>query len=252
MSQELQKTDGLQGYVFFDEYEAIREVMADNLGGERLSLSSLDRIKMPAGGALSWEVNTIGGAESVSTLSGVIVHEHKTRTYWQESFETSGGDTPPDCFSEDLMTGQGNPGGECADCPFSQFGANSERPECREGRVLFLLCKDSALPVAVSLPPSSLRAYTEYKVRLSRALIRISDIETHFTLEREKNKKGIPYSRAVFKAGAKASGEQKAMLQEQSATVKGLLSSTPARTALPAGQNDGHAGTTNVSSDIGV
>ena len=231
-------TEGLQNYKYFDEHEAISEIMKDNLSGERLSLSSLDRIKIPSAGALSWEISTISGTESVPTLTGVIVHEQKARTYWEQSYEDTGGDTPPDCSSDDLITGKGNPGGECASCPFGQFGANNERPECREGRVLFLLCKDSALPVAVNLPPSSLKAYTEYKVRLSKAMIRIGDIETLISLEKEKNRKGIAYSRAVFRAGARATPEQKAMLVAQSDAVKGLLAAVPQRAALPSGQAD--------------
>ena len=233
---------GLTGYTYFDRHSEIRAVMEENLGGERLSLSSLDHIKVPAGGASSWEISTINGTESVSTLTGVIVHEQKTRTYWSVPFEETGGEVPPDCFSEDLLTGQGDPGGDCSACPFGQFGPANERPECREGRTLFLLCKDSALPVAVRLPPTSLRAYTEYKVRLSKAMIRLPDIETRISLEKDKNKKGIPFSRAVFKAGARADAGQKAMLAEQSGSIKALLEATP-RAALAAAP---------VTSDIGV
>jgi hypothetical protein len=254
MSQEKQNTEGLQGYKYFDDYDNIREIMKENLSGERLSLGSLDRIKVPAGGAILWEITTINGTESVNELCGVVVHEQKTRTYWELPFEETGGDVPPDCFSEGLLTGQGNPGGECGECPFGQFGPNNERPECREGRVLFLLCKDSALPVAVNLPPSSLRAYTEYKVRLSKGVIRLQDIETRISLEKDKNKKGISFARAVFRAGARASAPQKALLAEQGTSVKALLEGVAQRKALPPKEETpkGTEGAQPVNSDIGV
>lgn len=249
MSQET----GLQNYRYFDEHDDIRAIMEENLAGERLSLSSLDRIKVPSGGATSWEINTINGTESVQAVTGIIVHEQKARTYWEKSIEEAGGDVPPDCYSEDLRNGHGQPGGECDACPFSQFGPDNERPECREGRTLFLLSADATLPVAVNIPPSSLRRYIEYKVRLSKAGVPLTGIETSLSLEKDKSRKGITFARIVFRAGARASKEQKVLLKEQGDSVKALLAAVPGHEALPpAPDSDESALAKALESDTGI
>lgn len=223
---------GLQEYKYIENYKDIKAVMEENLGGEKLSLGSLDRIKIPAGGATNWEVLTLDGAQSVPAITGVVVHEQKTRTFWHDSFEETGGGEQPDCYSEDLLTGVGDPGGDCETCPFGSFSADGARPECREGRTLFVLTKDAALPVAVQLPPSSLRAFRDYKLRLSQNLILLSETETIISLEKTASKKGINYSRAVFRVGARATDKQKKLLSEQSQAIRELVSSS--RHALPA------------------
>ncbi len=228
---------GLKNYKYIDNYSDIKAVMAENLGGEKLSLGALDRIKTPTGGALNWEMMTLEGAASLPELRGVIVHEQKTRTYWETSFEESDGGIEPDCSSEDLINGRGNPGGECADCPLANFGADGARPACREGRILFLLTKNAALPVAVQLAPSGLRAFRDYKLRLANNFLLLSEVETVISLEKAASKQGIPYSRPLFRMAARATAAQKKLLTEQARAIKELTApryGVSARQALAA------------------
>jgi len=242
---------GLQGYNFIENYADIKAIMEENLAGETMFLSSLDKVKVPSAGATNWEVEGLSGTETLSELRGVIVFEQKTRTYWETSYEDSGGGAEPDCSSEDLVLGVGFPGGSCADCPFGQF-ENNERPACREGRSLYLLTQDAALPVVLRLPPSSLRAYREFKMRLAKAALPLSRVETIVSLEKAKSKKGIPYSKTVFRAGAKATPEQVKMLGEQSKSIEGLLTGRRAP-ALPAGNSDAAgSGAQKLESDTGI
>lgn len=217
---------GLQDYKYLENYQDIKALMEENLGGEKLSLGSLDHIKIPAGGATNWKILTFEGARNVPDVTGVVVHERKTRAFWHGPFEETGGERP-DCSSDDLISGAGDPGGDCETCPFSSFSADGAQPQCREGRILFVLTKDAALPVAVQLPSSSLRAFRDYKLRLSQNLILLSETETVISLEKAVGKKGFAYSRAVFRVGARATGKQKKLLSEQSRAIKELVSSSP-------------------------
>src|SRR4029450_12815372 len=89
------------------------------LGGGVIELQDLDRIRMPTGGALTFEVPTPAGPESRPTITGVLVHVQQRRAYWAQAFDETGGGTPPDCTSADGITGVGEPGGACARCPLA-------------------------------------------------------------------------------------------------------------------------------------
>lgn len=238
---------GLQGYNYIENYADIKEVMEENLAGERLSMSSLDRIKVPGAGATAWEVETLNGVEHKPELRGVVVYERKTRTYWEKSFDETGGGEDPDCSSEDGMHGIGAPGGDCDLCPLGQFDPiTNERPKCRDGRQLYLLSQGSILPVVLNVPPSSLKNYTTFKARLASAGVPLSSAEIIISLEKALGgvKKSIPYAKCVFRMGNRATPQQKTLLKEQSESMKALLGSrrTPeqlapgnANAALPEG-----------------
>lgn len=257
---------GLSGYLCIEQQNEVAAIMKTNLEGERLGLSNLERVKIPAAGGRFWEVEGINGPESVQAITGVIVHDERVRSYWEVSVEDGGGDNPPDCFSNDLITGHGNPGGNCDDCPFGKFSENDKAPECREGRVLYIQTKESILPLVLRLAPTSLKNYVNYKVRLSSRLVKLTDIETVITLASDKNKSGVAFSRCEFKAGAKASPEQRTILARQGESVQAMLSARP-NPALGSGEEkaalpDSSAETTPtlataaesapLSSDVGI
>ena len=101
----------------------IQEVVETNLGDEDFSPFDLDRITVPAGGGIAWEVPTVNGPESQKEIHGVIVLAKKVRSYWKDSSATDG--TPPDCASADGIHGQGDPGGLCKQCPNNTDSAGS-------------------------------------------------------------------------------------------------------------------------------
>ena len=178
----------------------VSEIIAENLGGEAISPLDLDRVSVPSGGATTWTVPTLDGEEEVKALTGIIIHTQVQRVYWAEPF--SGGGTPPDCISEDAVTGEGTPGGDCARCEFSKFGSkeNGRAQACQMRRLVFMVRPDSLLPLVVSVPPSSLKPAKNYLLRLASRKRPAYSVITELTLEKDKNADGIAYSRINFRA----------------------------------------------------
>jgi hypothetical protein len=171
--------------------------------GSGLTQFDLDRISIPAGGGLSWNVPSLDGEESVKALEGIIVHWKEPRAYWSSSFEDSGGGTPPDCTSDDSVTGTGmfghdsehNPTGECGTCPMSQYGSKDGGGQaCKQMRVLFTVQPDSLLPQAIVLPPTSIKPMKKYFLRLASRSIPFYGVITRLELERATSGSGIKYS----------------------------------------------------------
>ncbi len=198
----------------------IMEVIRENLGGDSLSAWDLDRITIPAGGGLAWSVPSLDGVKPEQFLLGVIVYVQNARAYWKQTFDASGGGNPPDCVSEDAVTGVGDPGGECRKCPYAAFGSGRDGrgQACKQIRRLFMLRQDEILPMVVNLPPTSLKNSKDYLLRLASHGVSMSAIVTRIGLAQDKAN-GITYSKAVFaKVGnlteqqAKAAGGWKDML----------------------------------------
>src|SRR5690606_19297716 len=128
---------------------------------------------------------------------GVVLGEHASRSYWKEGIEVSGGGTPPDCISLDLVRGEGAPGGVCAECPFNQWGSdeNGSGKACQEMRTLFFLRQGEILPTAVTIPPSSLKFWKHARLVLLYKRLSPRNVELALTLTKEKSKAGIAYAR---------------------------------------------------------
>ena len=70
-----------------------------------------DRVKIPAGGAIMFELpgDEADEPETVKEFSAVILYHHPILQYYKEKY--TGGSNPPDCGSFDGVTGEGTPGG---------------------------------------------------------------------------------------------------------------------------------------------
>jgi len=178
--------------------QEIAELFTDNFGGEKLDVFSLTTIKVPSGGAQQWEIPTLDGQEYDSTIQGVIVGIQKSRSYWAQGLDDGDGSAPPDCQSPDLETGVGAPGGLCDLCPFNAWGSAGAGKACKEKWKVFVLRETSLLPVVVDFPPTSLRAMNRYRLALTEQNLRIADVVTAFSLEREKSNSGITYSKILL------------------------------------------------------
>ena len=79
-----------------------------------LQMMSFQRVKIPAGGALQFEVPTEDpdNPDYTRTLEGIILYNHSAYTLWPEGSEYDE-DTKPLCSSVDGKTGIGVPGGAC-------------------------------------------------------------------------------------------------------------------------------------------
>jgi hypothetical protein len=189
-------------------------IIGANLGAhEQLTPGDLDRIKIPAGGGTTWSIPTLDGEIDTKEFEGVIVAFKNQRAYWEESF--SGGNVPPDCSSDDGMTGTGEPGGDCGKCRWSQFeSATGEdgkpRPgqACKQVRLMAIVMKDDLIPILIAAPPTSLGNMRRYFLRLSSRAVPFYGVLTKFTLIKAKSQGGIEYSQLACASAGKLSPDE--------------------------------------------
>ena len=113
---------------------------------------NLDRIPFATAESYTWNVPTEDGPDPRRYLDAIVLHQHAARQRYVGSYDPNN-PTPPACVSYDGITGQGDPGGVCARCPFNTVGAHAE---CRPYRWLYLLFPGEPIPMLLSLPRTSL------------------------------------------------------------------------------------------------
>lgn len=180
----------------------VREAFAENFGAdEGLTRFDLERIRVPSGGALSFEIMGTTEVEPRKHINAIIIGGKQGRRYYKDTFG-EGEKGAPDCFSDDMDTGIGNPGGNCQQCPFSQWGtANKGKGKgqaCQTRYLLFVFTPDAILPIVVDLPPASLGNYRKYRALLTTYGQRLSSVLTRLGLEAAINASGIKYARMTF------------------------------------------------------
>jgi hypothetical protein len=214
------------------ESSEIQEIIRDNLAGQDVGEFDLPRIKIPAGGGTTWEIESpLHGTQSERELQGIVVYHRQTRSFWRDDDSTG---TPPDCSSRDGVVGVGDPGGECRTCPLSQFGSDGGRGQaCKQQAMWFLLREDSFLPVVLSLPPTSLKAAKQYMLALAGAGIRAAEVVTKITLEKQRNPDGQDYSRAVLSVGGKLDEAATARARAYAEQLRPVFDATPAEPGEP-------------------
>lgn len=160
---------------------------------------TFDRVKIPAGAGLMLEVvGEDGDPEPVKELEGVILHHHSTNSFYKEKY--TGGNNPPDCGSYDGKVGEGDPGGECAKCPYNQFGSGEGSGKaCKNKRRIFILRDGEVFPAILSLPTGSLKEFTNYIKRLITKKKRSYSVVTKISLKKATSSTGIQFSQASFK-----------------------------------------------------
>lgn len=229
--------------------EDIAQMLTEELDG--MGQVPFDAVKIPSGGGLSFELSgdDPDNPETAQTLTGVIVHHHPVNVYWEHDFDGAGG--LPDCSSPDGKHGLNAKTGEvldCASCPYNQFGSGRGNSKaCKNTHRVYLLRENEPLPILLTLPPTSLRAFKDY---LAKRLImkgkRSTDVLTSIKLKREKNADGIAYSACVFTKAGDLTPDQIAAVKPVAAWVKDISSRIPVE-QKPAG-SDGE-GFVEVSDD---
>lgn len=196
MSNKKNEIKELKGFALSDiSSEELSEIITANIGETgTISRFDLDKCKVPTGGSTRWEVPTLEGNESQEEIEGIIIHWKDVRAFWQEEY--SGGNTPPDCYADDAQTGVGNPGGDCATCPMSQWGSadKGDGQKCKEMRILFLLREDDILPLAIPAPPTSVANIKQYFMRLASKAIPFYGVITSLGLKEAMSNTGVKYS----------------------------------------------------------
>ena len=191
------------------------EELAEDADGLQMSFQ---RVKIPAGGTLQFEMpsDDPDNPDYEKTLVGVILHNHATCAYWPAGSEYDD-DTTPLCSSVDGKQGYGEPGGVCEACALSQFGSasNGRGKACKNMRVLYLLRSGEFMPLAINLSPTSISPFREFLnqgfVFRNRAtygsLVEIG-------LKRQTNPEGKDYSVATFKRLGDFHGDQLAAVRK--------------------------------------
>ena len=174
------------------------EIFQEELEG--LDLSNIfDRVKIPTGGGLAFEVpgETDDEPETVKEIVGLIIDHHPVNAYWAEKF--AGGNNPPDCSSLDGKVG--STGQVCATCPMNQWGSaqDGKSKACKNMHRIYILREGEMFPLLLTLPPTSLKNFANY---LAKRVVakgkRSHEVITKISLKKATNFAGINYSQAVF------------------------------------------------------
>ena len=208
---------------FLAETVNLAELFSEELDGLR---PTFDRIKIPAGGGLAYEVpgDDPASPDSVKEFSAVILFHHKINSYYKEKF--NGGNNPPDCGSVDGKYGVVSETGEvrcCKVCPLAKFGSGENGGmACKQKRRIYLLREGEILPVIMTLPTGSLAEFTKYITRLVVKGNRANSVVTRFALKRAQNSTGIAYSQVSCSVDRPLTPEEKKNVASMSEQVKAL------------------------------
>lgn len=204
--------------------EEALSVIAENLAG--FGKLKFDKIRMPAGGGLTFEVaDETDAVVPVQEIRGVIIDHFPFKAWWEKSFEekTEDDDKRPDCYSADGITGSGCPakgipeGQKCATCKYGAWGSDrrgGKGKDCSDKIRIHILREGEVFPVFIDLPASSHPNFKNYIKRLTNKLKHYYGVVTSVKLEKDKNASGIWYSKATFtKAADLSPAERQAMKQ---------------------------------------
>lgn len=220
------------------------EDMADDMDG--LSMS-FNRVKIPSGGSIQFEIPTDDpeNPDYAKSLVGVILYNHATCAYWppkdDDSDDEGEDDNNPLCSSLDGKTGVGTPGGTCATCPLNAYGTaeKGKGKACKNMRILYLLRSGEYLPLQFNLPPTSIRSFGEFMNRAFRLRNRNpygSVVE--IKLKKENNGKQ-DYSVATFRRLYDFQGEELVKIRAYANNFKNqILALNQQRTAVNEEQHE--------------
>ena len=228
MSNEIVKNEE-KNIVAFGENANMGNVLAEELDGLNLSF---DRIKIPSGGGLAFEVpgDDPDSPDTVKEFKAVILYHHPISCFYKEEYK--GGNNPPDCGSMDGKIGILAESGElrtCADCPNNKFGsAKNGGKACKQKRRMYLLRENESLPILLSLPTGSLAEFSKYVMRLLARGKKPNRVVTKFSLKKVQNAGGISYSQAVFSFDRDLNESELNNVLEMSEQVKNMATKVEA------------------------
>jgi len=200
--------------------------IAANLEGEGISEMDLTKVRTPAGGGTTWEIDNQGNTETSQEIVGILVAIGKRGLLWPYD---EIGEEPPVIVTNDLVTGyrvSDKLGGIDATA-LDQYrigdrrydwAALSEGPEfgpksgkggvgkrVKESRTLAILRDGDVWPVLISIGPGSLGTFMPFLKKLPcfhyEAVIGLK-------LQKEKSKSGVTYSMIVPRLAGQLTEEQ--------------------------------------------
>ena len=195
------------------------EDLMDDIDGLQLRLQ---RVKIPAGGVLQFEMpgEDLENPEYVPVLEGVILFNHPANSYWPEGNEYDD-NTPPLCQAVTGKMGYGDPGGICETCAYNRFGSGLNGGKaCKNMRMLYLLRSGDFMPIQLTLPPTSLTSYRDFAnwaFLLQKRPVYSGVVQ--IALRRETGN-GFTYSVATFKKLYNFEGEELAQISSIAKTFR--------------------------------
>lgn len=221
MANELVKADNFELVTLTGE---LAEAIAEEMDG--LGTIPYDRVKIPSGGGIVFEIPTEdeNNPDTEKEIVGVILDHHPVNSRWEGAYD--GSDQPPVCSSFDGKHGTEVETGEikdCVSCPYNQFGsaAEGEGKACKNSHRIYILRQGNPVPMVLTLPPTSIKYVRDY---IAKSIVlkgmRCYNAITKITLKKEQSAAGIPYSRACFTFVDKLAPEQVAMTKEMAETIK--------------------------------
>lgn len=180
-------------------FDGIRKIYAEILAAqEEVGGTVTYRAKVATGGGKSFDIDTGNEDTDTSTpkLTGVIIHSHKCNARFDES--TTG--EPPVCSSMDGIVGTNTETGEmhsCKDCPYNQYGSSAKGSgkACKNMIRLYMIVEGSPIPLVISLPPTSLKPWQNYRLGVLAPLkFKPVEVVTELTLTPQVSKSGNKYS----------------------------------------------------------
>ena len=196
----------------------ISGVMSSELEGLPFSFN---KIKIPSGGGLSFEIpgENEDEPEIVKEFTGVILYHHAIRTYYRDKY--NGSFVPPNCSSGDGINGTGIPGGSCKTCRYAQYGtADNNGMACKIRRKIYILRQNEVLPVIYELPTSSLWSFSNYISYMFKTGKPTKSIITKFSLKKAQNQNGLTFSQAVFSKMRDLTSEELTIIGELAAQTE--------------------------------
>ena len=223
MSTEKNEIMTTEASTYMTEPINLNDLFAEEFDGLR---PSFERIKIPAGGGISFEVpgDDPDSPDTVKEFTAVILHHHPVNSYFKDKF--NGANNPPECASIDGKIGVIRETGECRDCkscPMGQFGSGENNSKaCKEKRCLYLLREGEILPIIMTLPTGSLSEFTKYVTRLVAKGKHANTVVTRFSLKKAQNSTGIAYSQATFSVARNLTPAEKQAIASMSAQVRAM------------------------------
>lgn len=202
----------------------LAEAVAEEMDG--LGAIPFDKVKIPSGGGLAFEVpgEEEDSPDVVKEIRGVIVDHHPVNAFWYGKYD--GNNDQPDCASFDGKQGMERETGElhdCASCPHNQYGSDTDGrgKACKNIHRCYILREGNPVPLVLSLPPTSLKYMRDYigkKILLKG--MRCWQAVTKISLKKEKSAGGIEYSRAVFAFESKLTAEQAEQAKQMADVIR--------------------------------
>jgi hypothetical protein len=209
--------------------------------------TTFDRIKIPSGGGLAFEVpgDDPDNPDTAREIVGVIVDHHAVNAYWADKY--SGQNNPPDCSSLDGKVGVDKDGQRrtCNSCPLGGKDAwgsaeDGKGKACKNMHRVYILRDGDIIPLPLTLPPTSIKNFADYIGKRVLAKGRRSfEVLTRVTLKKAVSSGGITYSQAAFSIAGILHQDLAAKMAEYSSGIKAVTRNIEVANDEFAGGNGG-------------